>query len=194
MCDALRELLREAVDSGGGGGLMPFGSVPCRVVAALYMLLLNHPVDRRGRCRSCRRPGAVLGRRWRRCRVHGEAALWLNQPTDFVVSHLIRELGLTGGDARAGEAMAAPGLDDTDVVPRMTADPGDPPTTSQSPVVSSPPFPPGGFPGAGRPDLDHGGAGESPEGRWPRRGPSGDAGAAVSPVSGGSLLVSRGAA
>lgn len=147
MYDALRVFLQEAVDS-GGGELISFGSVPCRAVAALYMILLNHPVDRRGRCRSCRRPGAALGRRWRRCRVHGEATLWLNQPADFVVSHLIRELRLTGGGTRAGKAMPDPRLDDTDVVPRMPADPEDPPPTSQSPVVSSSPFPPGGFPGA----------------------------------------------
>lgn len=138
MCDALRGILRDAVDPGGGDRI-PLGSIPCRAVASLYMLLLNHPVDRRGRCRSCRRPGAVLGRRWRRCRVHGEAALWLNQPTDFVDSQLARELGVVG-DAHAHEAMQAPDLDDTEVLPRITSDPEDAASTPQSPAVSSPPF------------------------------------------------------
>lgn len=96
MCEVLRGVLREALDPGGGDGL-PVGSVPCRAVATLYMLLLNHPVDRRGRCRSCRRPGAVLGGRWRRCRMHGEAALWLTQPAGFLAAHLTREVGPAGG-------------------------------------------------------------------------------------------------
>lgn len=37
------------------------GSAGCRACAVLSTLLCNHPVDRQGRCRSCRRPGAVPG-------------------------------------------------------------------------------------------------------------------------------------
>ena len=174
MCDALRGVLQEAVDSGGGDRIA-VGSVPCRAVAGLYMLLLNHPVDRRGRCRSCRRPGAVLGGRWRRCRVHGEAALWLNQPAEFLGAQLIRELGLNSSDdACAHETALASSLDNSDVLPRMIAESDDPPPTPQSPAALPPPFLPGGFPRAGRPDPDHGEAGERPERPWLRRGPSDD--------------------
>jgi hypothetical protein len=56
---------------------------------------MAHSVDRRGRCRSCRRPGAVLGLRRRRCRVHGEARFCLQQPAEFLRSRLVCELGLT---------------------------------------------------------------------------------------------------
>ncbi|MGH3755272.1 MAG: hypothetical protein ACRDRP_21770, partial [Pseudonocardiaceae bacterium] len=57
---ALHGVLVAAVASGPGG---PSGidSVQSRACAALYALLVAHPVDRRGRCRSCRHPGAVLG-------------------------------------------------------------------------------------------------------------------------------------
>lgn len=92
--ETLCEVLRSAVAS-HRGDRSSGGSVGYRAVATLYMLLMSHPVDRRGRCRSCRRPGAVFGRRWRRCRVHGEASLWLHQPTEVVESLLARELGLT---------------------------------------------------------------------------------------------------
>jgi len=50
-----------------------------RVSGALYALLLTHPVDQQGRCRLCRRPGAVLGLPRRRCGVHREASYWLRQ-------------------------------------------------------------------------------------------------------------------
>lgn len=89
MCEALRRVLREAVDS----GVCPASYRAC---AALYSLLLNHPVDRRGRCRSCRRLGAVLGRRRRRCLVRITAGYWLHQPDAILLSHLAGELGLAG--------------------------------------------------------------------------------------------------
>lgn len=98
--DPLREVLRgvlvAAVEPGPGtaGGM---DSIQSRACAALYALLMAHPVDRRGRCRSCRRPGVVvlrLGRR--RCRVHGQARFWLlQQPAEFLSSRLASELGLT---------------------------------------------------------------------------------------------------
>jgi hypothetical protein len=77
MCRVLRQGLRDAVQAGPGaaGGI---GTVECQAVAALYLLLMDHPMDRRGRCRSCRRPGAVFGPRWRHCRVHGKAKLCLH--------------------------------------------------------------------------------------------------------------------
>lgn len=92
MCEMLREVLRNIVQTGSGAA-NEIGSVPNRAVAALYMLLMAHPVDRRGRCRSCRYPGAMFRSRWRRCRVHREASVWLYQPADFVASQLTRALG-----------------------------------------------------------------------------------------------------
>ncbi|MGH3942075.1 MAG: hypothetical protein ACRDTG_26325 [Pseudonocardiaceae bacterium] len=93
LCAVLRAILVDAVQAGrrAAEGL---GTVPCQAVATLYLLLLNHPLDRRGRCRSCRRPGAIFGRRRRRCQVHGEASVWLRQPRGFLRAQLAGELGL----------------------------------------------------------------------------------------------------
>lgn len=94
LCQMLRGALRDTVRStrDGSGGI---SSVGCRAVAVLYGLLLDHPVDRRGRCRSCRRPGEVLGLRRRRCRVHRKTHFYLHHPDDaFLLGHLAREVGL----------------------------------------------------------------------------------------------------
>lgn len=93
LCQGLRTVLLEAVESeSDAAGLI--GLVEVRTCAALYGLLLDHPVDRRGRCRSCRRPGAVFGWRRRRCRVRIEASFWLHQPDRaFLLSRLADELG-----------------------------------------------------------------------------------------------------
>lgn len=77
-------------------------SVSWRACAALYALSRNHPIDRRGRCRSCRRPGATVVPLRRRCQVHIETCYWLHQPDDdFLLSHLAAELGIptTGDDS-----------------------------------------------------------------------------------------------
>ncbi|MGH3903804.1 MAG: hypothetical protein ACRDTE_06400 [Pseudonocardiaceae bacterium] len=145
------------------------GSVPGRVVVALYMLVMAHPVDRRGRCRSCRRSGAVFGWRWRHCRVYGEASVWLHQSAEFVGAQLARELGLAAPRPDAGAAGeesaegAAPGADAdaTDVLPRIVTDRDDRPTTPQAPAVPPSASLAGGVPRAGWPVLDHGGAGEA---------------------------------
>jgi hypothetical protein len=91
--DALREALRQAMRAGSGaaGGI---DSIECRATAVLYTLLLEHPIDQRGRCRSCRGSGAIIG--LRRCRVHFTAHDWLLLQPDkaTLLSHLARELGL----------------------------------------------------------------------------------------------------
>jgi hypothetical protein len=85
----LRGALREPVASGRAG------SVVCRATAALYALLLEHPVDHRGRCASCGWAGVVFGRR-RRCRIHRVAWYWLHQScTTLLLSRLAGELGLS---------------------------------------------------------------------------------------------------
>lgn len=99
----LRAVLLEAVES-GAADLIEL--IEVKACAALYGLLLDHPVDRRGRCRSCRRPGALFGWRRRRCRVRIEASFWLHQPDHtFLLSRLTDELGrppLRSGSPRAG--------------------------------------------------------------------------------------------
>ena len=61
--ELLREVLRgfvlAAIESGPCSGGETTGSVQWRACAVLYQLLSNHPLDRRGRCRSCRRPGEL---------------------------------------------------------------------------------------------------------------------------------------
>lgn len=72
--DAVREVLRQTLQAGPAGGL---DSIRYRACAALYSLLLDHPLDQRGRCRCCRRSGAMLGPRRRPCRIHLRASYWL---------------------------------------------------------------------------------------------------------------------
>ena len=106
MLDALRDVLlaavtsRPAADSGTG-------SIQFRACAVLYLLLCDHPLDRRGRCRSCRRSGAVLGQRRHTCRIHTKASFWLRQPDDVVLRHLASEL-----DHRPAPAPGAGGRPD----------------------------------------------------------------------------------
>ncbi|MGH3871455.1 MAG: hypothetical protein ACRDSR_08085 [Pseudonocardiaceae bacterium] len=85
ICEVLRGILHDGAQAGPGvAGRI--GSIPYQAVAALYTLLINHPIDRRGRCRSCRRPCAVFGFRRRHCRIHGEAQVWFGQPEWFLRS------------------------------------------------------------------------------------------------------------
>jgi len=48
VCEALRGVLRQFTQA-GPGAVEEIGSVPYRVSAVLYTLLLDHPIDRRGR-------------------------------------------------------------------------------------------------------------------------------------------------
>ncbi|MGH3899587.1 MAG: hypothetical protein ACRDTA_15370 [Pseudonocardiaceae bacterium] len=132
--DPLREVLRGVLSAAvelGPGAVGGIGSLQCRVFATLYVLLGAHAVDRRGRCWLCRRSGAVFGFRRRRCRVHGAASVWLQQPEWFLRSRLISELGLTDPPPAQGSTTptAAGDVgdvgDDTDVVPRIKPDPSD---------------------------------------------------------------------
>ena len=182
LCEMLRRVLADGVGAGTGG----VGSIEVRAVAALYGLLMDHPVDRRGRCRSCRRQGEVLGLRRRRCRVHRAAHFYLYHPDAFLLSHLAGELGLP--------APSGSDPDDTEVLPVVVTDPDGPRTTAQSPVVSPPPFLPGGFPRAGRPDPEHGEVAQRPERPRPRRAPFTAPDEPEPPASGGLSLLGRGAA
>jgi hypothetical protein len=97
ICDTLRASLLA-----GPGILERSGSTRYWASAVLYLLLLDHPIDRRGRCRSCRRSGEVIGLRRRPCRIHLQASYWLlHQPgEELLLSQLANELG--AGIASAG--------------------------------------------------------------------------------------------
>ncbi|MGH3874262.1 MAG: hypothetical protein ACRDSR_22635 [Pseudonocardiaceae bacterium] len=60
VCDVLRRA--------GPGVVEEVDSILYRLSAVLLMVLLDHPIDRRGRCRSCRRPGVMIGLRRRSSR------------------------------------------------------------------------------------------------------------------------------
>lgn len=130
------------------------GRVGCGAVAALESLLAAHPVDRRGRCWSCRSPG-WLGRRRRVCMVFRKTRYWLRQPTDRVQDHLVGELGMDLPPLpEAGNPEA------TEVLPR---------TTDHSPTdrLQTPTVPPTSTTQARRSDRDHSGAGEHPTASGP---------------------------
>ena len=162
LCDALRE----TVHAGPGAVDWP-GSIRYRASAVLYMLLLDHPIDRRGRCRSCRRSGAMIGLRRRPCRIYARASYWLlRQPDDTLLSHLANEVGedsaLLRGAANPphqSDLTLTARIDssDTDVLPRIMADPRTDP--SQTPAVPISPAP-REFREVGRPEPHHGGTGE----------------------------------
>jgi len=156
------------------------GSVRWRACAALYSLVQGHPVDRRGRCRSCRRPGAVLGWVRRRCQVRVAACFWLHQPDERLLLDLLaRELDQLPRPSpsaaervdRSGSVQGAPVTDPdtTDVLPRVHPDQHGP--LPPSPTVLRPPRSGGDSPQAGQ-SAEHGGAGkhrlrrDSPDEEW----------------------------
>lgn len=90
--DALRGSLYKVVQA-GLGAVEGIGSVQYQASAVLYTLLRDHPIDQRGRCRSCRRPGAIVALRRRPCRIYLRASYWmLWQPDEVLLSHLADEL------------------------------------------------------------------------------------------------------
>lgn len=95
VCEALRGVLRPLAQA-GPDAVDEIGSILYRVSAVVYTLLLDHPIDRRGRCRSCRRPGAIVGLRRRPCRIYLKASYWLLRQPDgpILFSHLADDLGL----------------------------------------------------------------------------------------------------
>ncbi len=123
--DTLRAGLAAAAGSGREGGI---GSTPCRTIAALYALLGDHQVDRRGRCRCCRGLRALPGRRSRICRVLVAARFYLYQPEDMLLRLLANELDQPATPPPSADAAPDPGRtpgavlgdpDATDVLPRI---------------------------------------------------------------------------
>jgi hypothetical protein len=93
MRNALRGFLLQALRA-RPGAVEGISSIGCQASAALYTLLLDHPLDRRGRCPSYRCSGATIG--LRRCRIHMTAIFWLLLQLDEATlrSRLASELGL----------------------------------------------------------------------------------------------------
>jgi hypothetical protein len=186
ICQVLRGVLRDYAELG------EVDSQECRAVAALYTLLLEHPIDRRGRCLSCGRARMVFGCR-RQCRIYRVTHYWLHRSTALLVSSLTRELGLTvpplpitkpEPDQTGPTITGRSEQDDTDESPTIEATQTDPHAPDhQAPVLPSPLSAPGSdVPGTGWPDPDHGGAGDDPDGLWSRRGPSDNPGPGAGPV------------
>lgn len=73
----LRDTLLDVM--GSAHGPQGIGRVGFGACAGLHSLLAAHPVDRQGRCRSCRGPG-WLGHRRQVCMVFQKAHYWLRQP------------------------------------------------------------------------------------------------------------------
>jgi hypothetical protein len=89
----IRDALRETLQA-GPGALENIDSLRYRASAVLYLLLLEHPLDERGRCWSC--PGALSWLRPRPCQIHLKASEWLlHHPDEVLRSHLAREFGTT---------------------------------------------------------------------------------------------------
>lgn len=141
--DLLRESLRDdlvaAVESRHGS--LGHDSVHYRASAALYALLGDHPVDRRGRCRCCHGLRALLGRRRRLCHVYVAARYYLCQPDDLLLDNLADELEQDNRPPRGGgHASPAP------CSRTSAASSSHPPSTQspQSPAVALPLLPDGG--------------------------------------------------
>jgi hypothetical protein len=126
MYTALRQVLREGVQASPGAA-EGLDSLFCRVSGALYALLMAHPIDRHGRCRSCRRPGSVLGRRRQDCLVYSEVSCWLGQPDTLLRARIAHQWQLTRHPAAHvattpnQDSTPSPAPPDTPDVPPPTA-------------------------------------------------------------------------
>jgi hypothetical protein len=143
MRDALRGFLLQAMRARPGAA-EGISSIGCQASAVLYTLLLDHPIDRRGRCLSYRCSGTMIGGAMtglRRCRIHLTAIFWmLLQPDEATLrSRLASELGLgTAPPPVAGRPSARSLLT---VRARIEAEPRGPTTTGHQTPASHPPIP-----------------------------------------------------
>ncbi|MGH3823123.1 MAG: hypothetical protein ACRDRA_09875 [Pseudonocardiaceae bacterium] len=132
VCELLRGVLRHAGQA-GSGAVDGVGSMLYQVSAVLYLLLLDHPIDRRGHCRSCRRTGAVIGFRRRPCLIHLRASYWLLRQPDkaMLLSPLADERG--PGTTHSGGTLVRPDIPQS----RRVAPPdGQPPFPDRSLVIT----------------------------------------------------------
>ena len=161
--EALGDELRQAVQAGPSVADQA-DSIRYRVSAVLYLLLRDHSIDRRGRCRSCRRPGAMMSIRRQPCRILIKARYWLLRPPEEaqLLSLLAAELPASPPSSPSASQAHRPihsgpdkqgrdsGLGDTDVLPTLPACPSTQP--AQTPALPSL-LSPHSRPGTGRPGL-----------------------------------------
>lgn len=122
--DLMLERLRGALLAAVAWERGALGTIQYRASVALYVLLDDHSIDRRGRCRSCRGQATLVGRRRRFCRVYLSARFYLYQADDVLLRCLTDELDV---DVREPcDATASHDSVDTDVLPRAGVSPNDP--------------------------------------------------------------------
>ncbi|MGH3767702.1 MAG: hypothetical protein ACRDTX_21585 [Pseudonocardiaceae bacterium] len=150
--EALGEELRQAVHT-GPSALDRADSIRYRVSAVLYLLLRDHSIDRRGRCRSCRRPRAMITIRRQPCRILIKARYWLlGQPDEAQLLCLLAAelpaISPSPPSARGAHQPIHPGpneqgrdsrLGDTAVRPVLAASPST--ESPQTPALPSPLLP-----------------------------------------------------
>ncbi len=129
--DMLRESLRDGLVTAVEPRNANVGceSVHYRATAALYALLGGHPIDRRGRCRCCHGPRALLARRRRICHVYVAVRYYLHQPDQVLLHHLASELEQSsfpagGRSAPSRPCAAAAGSSDADATEVLRTDVG----------------------------------------------------------------------
>jgi hypothetical protein len=161
--EALGDELRQAVQAGPSVADQA-DSIRYRISAVLYLLLREHSIDHRGRCRSCRRPGAMMTIRRQPCRILIKARYWLLRPPEEaqLLSLLAAELPASPPSSPSASQAHRPihsgpdkqrrdsGLGDTDVLPTLPACPSTQP--AQTPALPSL-LSPHSRPGTGRPGL-----------------------------------------
>lgn len=150
----LRGVLHTVVDS-RSGAVDAVDRIGWRAGAVLYLLLRDHPINRWGRCRSCRYTGTIIGFRRRRCRVHITANYWLlRQPNEvLLLSHLADELELASvptantanlSDSSKPKTTARIDTADTNRSPRLASPQWNPLAPGQQTPVTRPRFLPAG--------------------------------------------------
>jgi hypothetical protein len=167
--EALADELRQAVHAGPSIADQA-DSIRYRVSAVLYLLLRDHSIDRRGRCRSCRRPGAMITIRRQPCRILIKARYWLLRPPDEaqLLSLLAAELPAT---PHRRPARAKP-TDRSTPAPTSRAETAASTTpTCCPPTLPSLP-PPRSCPGTGRPNSLQNQTGAHPNGSVRSRNPN----------------------
>ncbi|MGH3801650.1 MAG: hypothetical protein ACRDTD_16260 [Pseudonocardiaceae bacterium] len=88
LCELLRRVLRNAVQAGPGAAV-GIGTVECQAVAALYLLLIDHPIDQRAAAGPAATWRRCSGRGGAGCRVYAKAIVCLHQLDEVLLRQLL---------------------------------------------------------------------------------------------------------